>query len=485
MLNIIYNILNIILIVFLLFYVVPMFISITIGNDSIFDFYEDLSIIIMIISCISFFIINLALGISNIHKKNIAIGVLNIISGCLSLGNILLIIAYDGFFDDPWGYLLFTTLTAQTILSIIILVLNIKKEDAPLNKIHLVLSCFIIIIGIILTIMPRVLLQGNMKRLSEAYNILAKEPKPQLLIDKDSNFYNSDGKLVAQCNYEVLDVDKADDEGTYFISVMDENNQLWIVDYTGNKLVRLYYAFCDSDLFVYTLCSFKDSYRPHWDPKKDGINYLTLQNETNNLLVFANDNKDILIEVKIDYTQKEDDNSFLNLLKTRSFDSALETIYTYKKEYYLTYKNNEKIKLDCNNLLIDYNVKEGEYNLLLYNNYNIPFYDKTESGYFDLEGTKYTISNNNIIVYNTFKNYIIMYDYLQNFYYISTLDFNHQQKVYNLTYCTESYVLTMDDFYLIKDDAILKIITNIDHTTNIGKDSPGARYGSVYNDYIQ
>lgn len=78
-----------------------------------------------------------------------------------------------------------------------------------------------------------------------------------------------------------------------------------------------------------------------------------------------------------------------------------------------------------------------------------------------------------------------MYDYLQNFYYISTLDFNHQQKVYNLTYCTESYVLTMDDFYLIKDDAILKIITNIDHTTNIGKDSPGARYGSVYNDYIQ
>ena len=156
MLNIIYNILNIILIVFLLFYVVPMFISITIGNDSIFDFYEDLSIIIMIISCISFFIINLALGISNIHKKNIAIGVLNIISGCLSLGNILLIIAYDGFFDDPWGYLLFTTLTAQTILSIIILVLNIKKEDAPLNKIHLVLSCFIIIIGIILTIMPRV-----------------------------------------------------------------------------------------------------------------------------------------------------------------------------------------------------------------------------------------------------------------------------------------------------------------------------------------
>ena len=156
MLNIIYNILNIILIVFLLFYVVPMFISITIGNDSIFDFYEDLSIIIMIISCISFFIINLALGISNIHKKNIAIGVLNIISGCISLGNILLIIAYDGFFDDPWGYLLFTTLTAQTILSIIILVLNIKKEDAPLNKIHLVLSCFIIIIGIILTIMPRV-----------------------------------------------------------------------------------------------------------------------------------------------------------------------------------------------------------------------------------------------------------------------------------------------------------------------------------------
>ena len=78
-----------------------------------------------------------------------------------------------------------------------------------------------------------------------------------------------------------------------------------------------------------------------------------------------------------------------------------------------------------------------------------------------------------------------MYDFLQNFYYISTLDFNHQQKVYNLTHCTESYVLTTDDFYLIKDDAILKIITNIDHTTNIGKDSPGARYGSVYNDYIQ
>ena len=495
--NITYNLLNFILVGFALFYVVPMFMSITIYDNTLYDLYTTFSLIIMILTFITFFIINLVLGISNIRKKNKAIGVLSIVSGSLALGNIILLYIYDESFDDVWGYLLFIVLATQIILSIINLVLNRKKENTNFNKFHLIVFFFVLLMSIFLIVAPRVLLKENEKRLAEAYNILVNKGKTQLFIDSNSNFYDSTGKLVANNDFDVVKVQKADRSGTYFICVKDKNDELWIVDYSGTKLVRLYDTFAESDTYlIYSLCTMADFYSISSDTNENGIKYLTSQSITDNLLVFANENNDILIEVEIDLTQREDDSSFLELLEEYYTDDTgeyindfdltpnLESIYSYKKNYYLTFKNNERIKLDCNNLLIDYNSNGDNYILLMYNNWNIPFYDETESGYFNLEGQKYTISDKNTIVYNTFDNYIIMHNTLHDFNYISTLDFKEQQKVYSLTHCSEDYVLSKTNLYTIKDNKIIETIDNVKYTINIGSDSSNDSFGSVYNYYI-
>ena len=494
--NILYNILNFILIVFALFYFVPMFYSISIGGLNIFDFYSKVSFFNMILTFSTFFIINLVLGIINIRKKNTPIGILSIISGCLAILNIIPIFIYNETFDSPWGLLVFISLFAQIIMSIIILVLNRKKENTGFNKVHLVFCVFIVLVGIILIAIPRVLLKENSKRITEAYNILSKESKQQLFISRDSFFYDTNGNLVAYNDYRILDVNKVDDKGTFFISIIDKENQLWIVDYSGNKLVRLYYAFVDNRFFIDTLCTFSNIDGPKTDLTKDGINYLTAQTITKDHLVFTNEQNNISIEVEIDYSQKEFDSSFLDLLSpycnsigihinNSDLGVDLKSIYTYKKEYYLTYNNNEQIKLDCNNLLIEYNPTKKNYVLLMYNNWNIPFYDETETGYFDLKGNKYTISDRNIIVYNTFDNYIIMYNTLEHFFYISSLDFQSQEKVQALTHCSENYVLAKDELYLIKNNKIVKMNEQIKYTVNIGKDDPKSFFGSVYYYYIE
>ena len=125
--NILYNILNFILIFFTLFYIMPMYQSITlVEHYNLFDVYEALSVIIIFIILIAFFVINLVIGILNIKRKNIAIGVLNIISGGIALVNIVLTIIYNGTYDDGWIYIIFSSLICQIIISIVNLILNKK-----------------------------------------------------------------------------------------------------------------------------------------------------------------------------------------------------------------------------------------------------------------------------------------------------------------------------------------------------------------------
>ena len=68
--NILYNILNFILIIFALLYIIPMYQSITLLEQGLFYVYEELSIIMISIILIVFFLINLVMGILNIKKKN-------------------------------------------------------------------------------------------------------------------------------------------------------------------------------------------------------------------------------------------------------------------------------------------------------------------------------------------------------------------------------------------------------------------------------
>lgn len=108
--NVLYNILNFILIIFALLYIIPMYQSITLWKKGVFDFYEDLSVIMIFIIFGIFFVINLVIGILNIERKNIEIGILNIILGCIALVNSALARIYVRTDDDIWGYIIFSSM---------------------------------------------------------------------------------------------------------------------------------------------------------------------------------------------------------------------------------------------------------------------------------------------------------------------------------------------------------------------------------------
>ena len=231
---------------------------------------------------------------------------------------------------------------------------------------------------------------------------------------------------------------------------------------------------------------------------ENGINYLVANNVEDNYLKFTDSNKEISIEIEIDKTQMENDSSFLELLENyyagdngyqlneiseiKGID--LETIYRYKKNYYLTYKNNERVKLECNNLLIDYSEGYGSYILFMYNNWNIPFYDEQESGFYDLEGKKYT-TNKHYLIYNTFDKYYILYNKLSDYYYISKYDSYDRKIVESLIYCAENYVYADNKLYFINNNKIEEVIEKIQYTINIGNDiSYFSSIASVYDYYI-
>lgn len=498
--NILYNILSFILIIFALLYIIPMYQSITQSEYGLFDVYEGLSIIMISIILIAFFVINLVIGILNIKKKNNAIGVLNIILGCIALVNIALTIIYNETYDDVWGYIIFSSLICQIVISIVNLILNRKKESSNLKKHSIIIFCIISFVSTVLVVFPRILLTENKDRLIEAYNVLKEQNRPQIFIDYDSNFYDTTGNLIAKNNYKVMNAKKIDEAGTYIITVMDDNNELWIVNYTGEKLVRLYYIFSDSYYLLNNLISVSNIYnkRYNYSEIENRINYLTAKNVEGNYLKFTDDNKEISIEIEIDKTQIANDTSFLELLENYYMEHYdyppneisgikgidLETIYKYKKNYYLTYKNNERVKLECNNLLIDYSEEDGNYILFMYNNWNIPFYDEQESGFYDLEGKKYTI-NKQYLIYNTFDKYFILYNKLSDYYYISTYGSNDRKRVESLIDCTENYVYADKKLYLISNDKIEEVIERTEYTINIGNDkSYYSNIGSVYDYYV-
>ena len=502
--NILYNILSLNMLIFALLYIIPMFQSRTLNTSSLFDVYEVLSIIMISVILIIFFVINLVIGILNIKWKNIAIGTLNIISCCIALVNIPFTMIYDESIYDIWGYVILSGIICQIIIVIVNFILNRKKESYNLKKHSIVIFCIITFICVVMVAFPRILLKENKERLIEAYNILKKENKPQFFIDSNYDFYDVTGNLISKNDYRVVGTNNIDHAGTYIITAIDRNDELWIVNYSGEKLVRLYYIFSDSRYLLRDLASvvdiFSDIYSEIYSNSevKKGINYLIANNVEDNYIKFTDDNKEISIEVEIDRTQIENDDSFLQLLKdyyddynysmdeisgTKGID--LKTIYKYKKNYYLTYKNSEKVKLECNNLLIDYREEDGNYVLYMYNNWYIPFYDEQESGFFDLNGTKNTIVNKQYIVYNTFDNYIILYSKFNNCYYISNYESNDRKKVDRLIDCSENYVYGDDKLYLISNNKIEEAIERIIYTINMGKDLLSySNFGSVYDYYI-
>lgn len=488
--NILYHILNFILIIFTVSFIVPMCQHIMAYEDTLYSVYKSFSLEMITIFSILLFVINLVIGIANIKKKNIAIGVLTIVSGAMALFIIALMMLYAIAEDDLYGYMMFGLLFCQILLSTVSLILNRKKETSPLKKHSIILFCIIVLIGAITVTLPRILLEKNKNNIRKAYAILKEQPTPQLFIDRNSNFYDVTGNLIMENPYQYIKVNKVDNSGTYILTARDNNGKLWIIDYTGEKLVRMYDTFMDYFTVLLPDVHFDDDRTE----SSDTLHYLTLQQLEGNYLKFTKDDNEITIEVEIDTTQLESDTSFSKLLEKsyiKRYDYPvsqmkvegidLETIYQYKKDYYLTYQNKERVKLDCHNLLIDYDEDLGNFVLFLYNNWNIPFYDEQESGFYDLAGNKHSIDKQ-YLVYDTLDNYCILYDTSGDSFYLSDDTFKDKEELedlrdtyWNRVVYTKDYILYFKDssydpvihhLYTIHDGT-LEELPNIRSTINI------------------
>ena len=493
--NILYNVLNFILIIFAILCMQKMYEAISIVHYNIFDMYEGLFLLTIFTIFTTLLLINLVLGILNIKRKNNAIGVLNIVTSGITLINIVLTIIYYVSYDDVWSYIIFFELTCQLIISIINLILNRKKESEDLKKHSIIIFCIIVVVCTVLYVLPRMLLKINQDRLVKAYNILKQENKQQLFIDYRSNFYDTTGKLIAENDYEIVSTKKMYD--TYIITAKDKNNNLCVVDYSGEKVVQLYDIFSSSSTFFLDdlIMTLRQNNSSQYDAtnSENGIKYISAKIVQDNYLKFTDENGQISIEVEIDKTQLENDTSISELLEQYNTkynnpysdtyyrtNAVVEEIYRYKKNYYMTYKNNERVKLECNNLLIDYREENGNYIIYMYNNWNIPFYDKEESGYYDLEGKKIAV-NKQYIIFNTFEQYMVVYNKLSNNYDVLTYNSNNRASVEELKYCTEDYVYGDRKLYLINNGRIENVLDGITYTINIGDDILYA--SSVYDHY--
>ena len=129
----------------------------------------------------------------------------------------------------------------------------------------------------------------------------------------------------------------------------------------------------------------------------------------------------------------------------------LDSIYKYKKNYYLIKKNGQKIKLECNNILFTFNFF-GDIAINLCGNMGIPFYDNDATGFFDKNGKKIAFKKDYIVEFIR-NEYAIIYNYKNNNYYAYILD---NGKSINLNtdkikFYGDRYIATASDVYILKN----------------------------------
>lgn len=153
-------------------------------------------------------------------------------------------------------------------------------------------------------------------------------------------------------------------------------------------------------------------YDKYEENTEEGTEYLYFKNEniTDKVLQvisFFDDSEDI--ELKEIWENKVSDD----------YKDSIDLFYSPKKEYYLIdTKKEEKMKLDCNNLIYNYDfgynpiTEEKNYieYIMLYNDGSIPYYDENSTGYFNIETGEKTEVDSNILTIEIDDKYQYLYN---------------------------------------------------------------------------
>ena len=190
----------------------------------------------------------------------------------------------------------------------------------------------------------------------------------------------------------------------------------------------------------------------------DGKEYYYFENSHNN---------NILIQLAVG---EEDNTSHEFLTSTfELFNLSFEELYYYEREYYLINKETKtKIKLNCDNLLIERDFTRETINnnssfdklIFAFSDGSIPFYDENEHGYFDLDGEKHVDLEGKTTI-DIYEKYVIEYDSNNMEYYIYEKEnLEKPIKKYKYIYTTDDFaicygnnkfdILSSEDLHIIK-----------------------------------
>ena len=300
----------------------------------------------------------------------------------------------------------------------------------------LIFELAIVIIPVILNIM-------NLKNLENAISKILQDGKEETYIyskDNKNIIIDEDGKKISEneddISYYPIQL-QIENQTINLRYAVDNKNKLYMIDSKGEKLFEIYNLFDDNEKIISNFFSLvvgnnifnitnptnEIGYQEYIDKTKalktytGDIDMSEFEEEENvEYKYFSNEEiSDKILQVVIKKDEKETDselsNNYLesNIIAMSDYSynqydaltTELEGFYNYKKEYYLLDINsNNKIQLECNNLLyrIYYNEnKELQEDILIYSNGYIPYYDSDNSGYFDENGQKTRISNKYLI----------------------------------------------------------------------------------------
>ncbi len=389
---------------------------------------------------------NIILAIVNLLKKNRKIGSVQILTGIIMLAGTI-IASYEA------------SILMQCFVSIIVFVLSIinlifnkRVMTIKKGKVAGIIFAIILVFELVIVIIPVTLNIMNLKNLENAISKIVQDGKEETYIYSKDNrniIIGEDGKKISENEYDIsyypiqLQIENQTINLRYAI---DNKNKLYIINSKGEKLFEIYNLFDDpekiisnffslvvgNNIFNITNPTNEIGYKEYIEKSKSlktytgDIDMSEFEEENAEYKYFSNEEiSDKILQVVIKKDEKETNSELYNnylesniiVMSDYSYDkydaltTKLEEFYNYKKEYYLLDINsNNKIKLECNNLLyrIYYNEKEElQEDILIYSNGYIPYYDTDNSGYFDQNGKKIRI-NNKYLIQDMTENYQII-----------------------------------------------------------------------------
>lgn len=447
-------------------------------------------------------IANFIVGIINIVNKNKKIGICNIIIAIMVIFDAISFNKIDDF--EEWIYILVVAcVVIPIILTILNLVFNRKIQDLKKSKLKSIIFLLGVIIEVVVIVIPVIVNRININNIEKLIEELRKESNKKCIVLSynyyETEFYNEYGNLISNNSYKLLideeltatnvETDKSYFETITLLMVM-ENDEIWLVDYNGKKVSKIYRLFeSNEDSFAKNYINIlnKKGYEKIPYSYLDSEKSIPLTYQNGNIYRFGsveNNGYQILVELNENEIENDLDlykkmisfNTDLNSVDTEN-SKKLENIYKHKKNYYIIDKEGKQRKLECNNLIFDLNNFRDNIIIRQYYNGYIPYYDNGSSGFFNTEGEKRQL-NKNYIVKDTADKYAIIYniqndeDYIYLFENNKIIQINDSE--YNelywgkneILFYDNNYIVTYNKTYILKDTMIKEISKDNSRITN-------------------